>query len=370
MKILLCGGSEVGKSSFLHRLTESSVTPKRRLPHRNSALDSVISFKLSDETKITLHLWELGTSLTTSPQFTCDNYFCDADAAILVIDAGSLQSLKDVDTWLRLLKSTDKVCFIPKILVVNKADCRNHVISAKKLDQFVKSANIDDWYYTVGDASYCDFDHRRGNLLKQSTASDILRKMIALISHHSVESHGTTGKINTESFPSCQPTIKLESQYSMASFPLVDKDITSKLNNTKTSGIEVYRTFPEFLIPEKFFWLSMTKKKQNSTALTKKKDLDDSWQSCTTSTSREQAEEVLLGFREGTFLIRNCLCNDELRISIKTSKYVITHTPFKWSRESGIFRCGRTGLRGVDFKTFCDLLKGLQLQKCHCLLFL
>lgn len=370
MKILLCGGSQVGKSSFLHRLTENSVMPQKPLPSKNSVCNSVISFSFSDKTKITLHLWEVGNSLSSSPQFTCDNYFCDADAAILVIDAGSVQSLKDVDSWLRLLKSSDKACLIPKILVVNKADCINHVISSKKLDQFVKAANIDDWYYTVGNAAFCDFDHRRGNLLKQSTASDILRKMIALISHHTVEPYGTTGKINTESFPSVQPTIKLESQYSMASFQLFDKDVGSKLHATKTSRIEVYRTYPEFLTTEEYFCLSMTKNKQNSTTPNRKKDLEDSWQSFSISISREQSEEVLLGFREGTFLIRKCFPNNEFRISIKTSKNVITHTPFKWYRESGTFRCGRTELRGVDFKTFCDMLKGLQLQKCHCLLLL
>ena len=354
MKVLLCGGCRVGKSSFVYRLTgNSTICP-------GDASMSIVAFDYSDGSKTFVNLWEIGADMIHSPHYTSDNYFCEADAAILVIDAGSIASLKDIDEWLRLLKADDKTRQIPKFLVVNKADSLAQVISAEKLDLFIISACVDDWFYTVGNSDLCDNDHTRGTLFRQSTPVDIMRKLITLVGRSRSDSNSiSSGK--SDAFPSSQPGTRLISLFSINSLACCGKDSTRE-EFSSTSGIGIRQIFPKLLLSESVPRYPKKRSKSNLFAEDRRDNLNDTWNGFVTSVSREIAEDLLLGFPVGTFLIRSSSFSIDLRFSIKAVGSTIIHTPFKWVRENEKFRCGRAELRGAEFETFTSLIDALRLD--------
>jgi Ras of Complex, Roc, domain of DAPkinase/SH2 domain len=354
MKVLLCGGSGVGKSSFVYRLTGNSTFCP------GDASISIVAFDYSNGYKAFVNLWEIGAKMINSPQYTSENYFCEADAAILVIDAGSIDSLKDIDEWLCLLKADDKTRQIPKFLVVNKADCLAQVISAEKLDLFIISASVDDWFYTVGNTDLCDHDHTRGTLFRQSSPVDIVRKLITLVGKNRSDPDSiSSGK--SDALPSSQPGTRLISLFSINSLACSENDLSSE-EFSSTCGIGVRQVFPKLLLSENVPRHPKKRSKSNLISEDRQDSFNNSWNSYVTSISREKAEELLLGFPVGTFLIRSSSFSVDLRFSIKAVGSTIIHTPFKWVKEQEKFRCGRAELRDAEFETFSCLTEALRLD--------
>lgn len=321
---------------------------------------SIVAFDYSDGSNKFVNLWEIGANMINSPHYTSENYFCEADAAILVIDAGSLASLKDIDEWLCLLKADDRIRQIPKYLVVNKADCPAQIISAEKLDLFIISASLDDWFYTVGNSNLCDNDHTRGTLLRQSTPVDIVRKLITLIGKNRSDSNSISSS-KSDALPSSQPGTRLISLFSINSLACPENELSSE-DFSPNCGIGVRQIFPKLLLCDNVPRCPKKKSKSNLFAEDRRDNLNENWSGYVTSISREEAEDLLLGFPVGTFLTRSSSFSVDLRFSIKALGSTIIHTPFKWVRENEKFRCGRAELRGAEFESFSCLIEALRLD--------
>jgi Ras of Complex, Roc, domain of DAPkinase len=354
MKVLLCGGCGVGKSSFVYRLTGNSTI----CPGDGSM--SLVAFDYSDGSRELVNLWEIGANMINSPHYTSENYFCETDAAILVIDAGNIDSLKDIDDWLCLLKADDKTRQIPKILVVNKADCLAQVVSAEKLDLFIISASVDDWFYTVGNSNLCDNDHTRGTLFRQSTPVDIVRKLITLVGKNRSDSNSIS-RGTSDALPSSQPRTRLISLFSINSLACSENGTCSE-EFSSICGIGVRQIFPKLLLPETVPRCPKKWSKSNLISEDRRDSLNHNWNCYVTSISREKAEDLVLGFPVGTFLIRSSSFSVDLRFSIKAVGSTIIHTPFKWVKENEKFRCGRAELRDAEFETFSCLIEALRLD--------
>ena len=375
IKILLCGGPGVGKSSFLQRLTSSLPVCENYSSIGTSI--AVISMNFTSGRAVQVQLWEIAASMINNPQWTCETNFCDADAAILFVDAGSLESLKDIDEWLCLLKSDSNTSEIPKYLVVNKADSTRKVISPDHIDTYVSSEGIHDWFYTVGISELCDSDHSRGSVQKQSHPVDVLRKLLTLIDYTEKSQLSTNNVVDQGDFtPSSHPIIQLQYLYFMTpSSPVPLELYGSSKEDSATlgheDGIQIILEYPN-----RRNTYSPSSCCNNNTlfqfhVMRSLRTVSDSKQNTQrsgtiSSISREDSEVLLHGFPSGTFLVRNSFCEKELRISIKISKGKIVHTPVKVSRKSDAkrtLRCGRADLRGIDFDSMTTLYERMQLKQ-------
>jgi len=182
IKILVCGGYEVGKTSVVRRLSGMQFPRDYSQTTGINHVDLVCVLKNNASVKI--NLIDVGADLIHS-QIDNSSFFpvllMDVDAVIIVFDSTSLQSLKESDEWLDFLsKSIVKPNF--KYLLVHKADLPvdKRVITAENLDRFVKNMHIDGWCYSVGhpDLSDCCTNGNRGSLVHQRAPEDILKKLV------------------------------------------------------------------------------------------------------------------------------------------------------------------------------------------------
>ena len=376
MKILICGGPGVGKSSFLHRLTEEPTVFQSQASIAASI--AVVSMKFGDGGSNQIHFWEVASKMIESPHNTCERFFCDVDATILIVDAGDTKSLKDIDDWLYLLSIHKGTVGVPKYLVVNKADSSDKVISSDLIETFARSEGIHDWFYTVGDSNLCDYDHTRGPLLKQSSPVDILRKLISLIEQlDKITINEDLHKNKLLFSPTPHPIVSLTSLYSVRS--LADSNDASENMVRTWDCFLVMQEYPRrrlslsTCIPRPDEIISFNEKLPNRKTILETKDLnlsDSSWPYNASAINREDSEVLLSGFPDGTFLLRS-IHDNELRISIKQSKLNVMHTPIRRTCGSiDMIRCGRTELRGMEFDSISALLESLHLIQSQCLVFI
>jgi GTPase SAR1 family protein len=342
MKLALCGGTGVGKTSILRRLAGGVFKES----HEPTYGINKAAFKLGESLQ-DVQIWDIGADLLTSSYFAHQIFLADIDAAIFVVDAGSLKSLQDVDNWMGLLANFSWTSQIPKFLLVHKADCEEKVVNAEDLDTFVHSSGCLDWAFTVGSEEYCDFDPSRDHSRKQSSPIDVVRRIIA---------SAAIIAGNDSLFPTPNPQLTLSSM-SVVDLSAYSAGITQ--NPMKTS-----LRYPDYCIKLRYddnFCKRPTD--EILTMISSEKFEDEGWSYFCGRLSRSVAETVLLGFPNGTFLIRQSDVNSDCRIVVKESRYSIKHIEFKWTVGFKMYKCGRSDVRRLDFETLSDILSRLDLNR-------
>lgn len=182
VKIVMCGGSSVGKTSILRRLAEMRVSDEYEPTTGVNIVNFSIPMRNSNTLK--LQLVDIGADLihcqSDSPFFS--TLTSNMDGFILVIDGTSASSMKDSDAWLQFFaeKSVGKVF---KYLLVHKADLpqERRILSSNQLDLFVHHAGLIDWALTVGHSQLGDLDFKRGNPGKQKSPEEVIKRMLIVI---------------------------------------------------------------------------------------------------------------------------------------------------------------------------------------------
>ena len=184
IKILVCGGHAVGKTTILRRLS------KMQFPdtyERTLGLNAVNFFVALNNNGVQLkvNIFDIGAGLLDSRHrdsalFT--ELTTDLDAVLLVVDGTKLESMKESDAWIEFLDVhiTRKVV---KYLLVHKADLPRslRVITPKNLDVFVKHSGIDGWSLTVGHPALGDLDINRGSWIRQKPPEDIIKRVVSTV---------------------------------------------------------------------------------------------------------------------------------------------------------------------------------------------
>lgn len=185
IKIVLCGGNSVGKTTLLKRLV--GMEYEDNYEHTTGINFVEFSMKLNNGTNMKVTLIEVSNDLLTSYQGKAilPRIVDGSEGSLIVVDSTSLISMKDSDAWLEYLTETVNSRNL-KYLMVHKADRPKdlRVVTQRNLNLFVRHSDIIDWSYTVGHQLLGDVDYRRGSMHKQNCIEDIIKKLIMQIIHN------------------------------------------------------------------------------------------------------------------------------------------------------------------------------------------
>ncbi|XP_023128677.1 ras-related protein Rab-7L1-like [Amphiprion ocellaris] len=147
MKILIVGDGYVGKSSFVHRYVNGQFNSMYKMTMGVEFSVKVLHW--SDKEKVRLHLWDIAgqerfISMTRI-------YYKGALGCVVMFDVTSSSSFLNCLYWKRDLD--DKVMLpngdsIPCILLANKCDLSQRVVSADSIEKFSKDNGFIAWMET------------------------------------------------------------------------------------------------------------------------------------------------------------------------------------------------------------------------------
>ena len=141
---LICGNSNVGKSTIIHQL----IHKQKYIPHTTLGVHLSMYEYVLDKKKIKISLWDIG-GLNNNIHFFIKNQIKTIDAAILIYDVSDHQSFIDLEKWLNILNTINSIK--NTIIIGNKID-KNRTISNKEASSFALSKSIS--YYEI--SSYDD----------------------------------------------------------------------------------------------------------------------------------------------------------------------------------------------------------------------
>lgn len=188
IKIIFCGGHGVGKTSLLKRLAGMP------FPYNYDRTTGVNEFNfrvpLISGVEVSVVLVDIGAAVLQNQRHNNAAFTAltmNVDAAVLVVDSVSAQSMKESDLWLDFLTvyvgNHDPKNAVNKYLLVHKADLplERRVITPHSLDEFVRMVRMGGWAYTVAHADLCDIDTARGAVHRQKAPQDVLRQLVTTV---------------------------------------------------------------------------------------------------------------------------------------------------------------------------------------------
>lgn len=144
LKILIVGDGNVGKSSFVHRYVNGAFSKNYKM---TMGVDYSVKLLLwSDKEKVRLQLWDIAGQ----ERFISMNriYYKGALGCVVMFDVTSSASFLSCRHWKRdldnkaMLPNGDS---IPCILLANKCDLSQRVVSADSIDRFSKANGFVTW---------------------------------------------------------------------------------------------------------------------------------------------------------------------------------------------------------------------------------
>ncbi|XP_054465465.1 ras-related protein Rab-7L1-like isoform X2 [Anoplopoma fimbria] len=144
LKILIVGDGTVGKSSFVHRYVSGQFNNMYKM---TMGVDYSVKLLLwSDKEKVRLQIWDIAGQ----ERFISMNriYYKGALGCVVMFDVTSSASFLNCRHWKQdldnkaILPNGD---FIPCILLANKCDLAQRVVSADSIDEFSKANGFVTW---------------------------------------------------------------------------------------------------------------------------------------------------------------------------------------------------------------------------------
>ena len=127
-KVIFCGDSSVGKSSFVVRITSSSFVPTLS---STLGVDFQVKSMNVNGSNVALQLWD--TAGQERFRSITRTYYRKVDGILLLYDVSNEQSFMNVRSWMSDIEDQTSDSYnVPVIVVGNKIDLRNEAIEEKK----------------------------------------------------------------------------------------------------------------------------------------------------------------------------------------------------------------------------------------------
>lgn len=147
-KVVLLGDAGVGKSVYIHRILTGEFE-KKYVPTVGAEVRPQVFNSTSG--KIVFNIWD--TAGQEKYAGLRDNYYKDADAAIIMFDVTSRVSYKNIANWYRDIRAVRPD--IPIVIVRNKVDCKDRKVKANSIT-FHRNHNIP--YFDISAKSLYNFE--------------------------------------------------------------------------------------------------------------------------------------------------------------------------------------------------------------------
>ena len=174
LKVMILGNAGVGKTSILERYVNKSFTGNYKVTIGADFLTRDLEV---DGNRIKLQVWD--TAGQEKYRSLGVAYYRGADACMLVFDLADKTTFKDLDKWVEAFFSQlpeDKAKNFPVILLGNKADKPDRIISAEMAQKWCAERDAIPFYETSAKTNQGleeAFEHIARMAMKRAQGDDI-----------------------------------------------------------------------------------------------------------------------------------------------------------------------------------------------------
>ena len=137
LKIIFIGNSNVGKTSIINRYIKNQFDATH--PTISVAFEKK-KLKIDPFTEADLNIWD--TAGQEKYRSITKNYLRDSNGIVIVFDLTNESSFNDVDSWLQVIDSVVNDSKVAKILIGNKSDLSEPIISYEMASKYAEEHNL------------------------------------------------------------------------------------------------------------------------------------------------------------------------------------------------------------------------------------
>nr|CCA24630.1 conserved hypothetical protein [Albugo laibachii Nc14] len=160
-KIALVGGPAVGKSSIVRRWKGQAYPTKYRKTIGIEISSKI--FNLQNGQSVQLMFWDISSAEVEENEYSAlHSHICNQlDGIFFVVNIERLSSIAAIDRWRYALSKYISATEIPFYLLCHKADLiHNRVMSTEDIAVYAKAAGYRGWLWTVGCPTFGENDRR------------------------------------------------------------------------------------------------------------------------------------------------------------------------------------------------------------------
>lgn len=139
-KVIVIGNPDVGKSSFIQRLTEKKFSSKKAPTYGMDKKDMIIN---KDDIRIKFAIWD--TAGQQNYRHITSNFINGCSAVFMVFDLTSLDSFLALEDWVKTVqeKADNKAVVV---ILGNKADLENLQVQDSQVERFCQTNKIAQYF--------------------------------------------------------------------------------------------------------------------------------------------------------------------------------------------------------------------------------
>ncbi|MFX1238098.1 MAG: Rab family GTPase, partial [Promethearchaeota archaeon] len=139
-KIIVAGNGGVGKTTLLKRFVDGTFDMNTKMSIGVELHQKTV--EINENISCSLILWDLGGQ--EQFRFMLDRFIDGAYGAILMFDLTRIQTLYDLDEWIKLVRYQDDN--LPCILIGGKSDLMKNFLGNDKAIQYKKDNHLLDYF--------------------------------------------------------------------------------------------------------------------------------------------------------------------------------------------------------------------------------
>lgn len=139
-KIIVIGNPDVGKSSFIQRLTDNKFSSKKSPTYGMDKKDLIVN---KDDVRIKFAIWD--TAGQQNYIHITSNFINGCAGVFMVFDLTSLDSFLALEDWVKTVQEKAESNAV-RILLGNKSDLENHQVQDSQVERFCQTNKISHYF--------------------------------------------------------------------------------------------------------------------------------------------------------------------------------------------------------------------------------